>query len=61
LDLLGAALQRLLDGIPADNFNGFEKQLSELIENNLLMRENSHVKLTRKGLYLANEVFEQFV
>ncbi|MFH1576096.1 MAG: radical SAM family heme chaperone HemW [Candidatus Margulisiibacteriota bacterium] len=52
---------RLLDGIPADNFNGFEKQLSELIENNLLMRENSHVKLTRKGLYLANEVFEQFV
>jgi len=52
---------RLLKGLSVDNFQGFEKELAELIESGLLMRENSHAKLTRKGLYLANEVFEKFV
>ena len=52
---------RLLDGIPSEKFSGFEKELTELIGSGLLMRENSHIKLTRQGLYLANEVFEKFV
>ncbi|MFH1684129.1 MAG: radical SAM family heme chaperone HemW [Candidatus Margulisiibacteriota bacterium] len=52
---------RLLDGISAKHFQGFENELAELIESGLLTRENSHVKLTRRGLYLANEVFEKFV
>ncbi len=52
---------RLLKGLSVDKFQGFEKELAELIKSGLLMRENSHVKLTRKGLYLANEVFEKFV
>ncbi len=52
---------RLLEGLPTNKFHGFEKELTELIESGLLTKQNSHVKLTRKGLYLANEVFEKFV
>lgn len=52
---------RLLEGISTDNFQDFEKELTELIESGLLIKENSRVKLTRKGLYLANLVFEKFV
>ena len=52
---------RLLEGLPHDNFQGFEKDLAELIESGLLTKENSHIKLTRRGLYLANQVFEKFV
>ena len=52
---------RLLDGLLVDKFLGFEKEVSELIENGLLMRKNNHYKLTKRGLYLANEVFSMFV
>ena len=52
---------RLMHGLEIDKFLGFEKELAELTASGFLMRENSHVKLTRKGLYLANEVFEKFV
>ena len=52
---------RLLDGLSIDNFSGFENEVAELIENGLLIKENNRYKLTRQGLYLANEVFEKFV
>ncbi len=52
---------RMLEGLPTESFQGFEKEVSELIENGLLMRENNHYKLSRKGLYLGNIVFEKFV
>lgn len=52
---------RLLKGLPSEKFQGFEQEVAELIESGLLIRENSHIKLTKKGLYLANEVFERFV
>jgi oxygen-independent coproporphyrinogen-3 oxidase len=52
---------RLLKGLPAEKFQGFKTELKELIESGLLIKDNSHIKLTRKGLYLANEVFERFV
>ena len=52
---------RLLDGLEIDKFSGFEKEVEELIRDGLLMRENNHYKLTRKGLYLGNLVFEKFV
>ena len=52
---------RLLDGLEADKFKGFEKQVAELVENNLLIKENSKIKLTKRGLYLANEVFAKFI
>lgn len=52
---------RLLDGLAAEKFNGFEKDVNELIELGLLVQENNYIKLTRQGLYLANEVFARFV
>ena len=52
---------RLLDGLEVEKLTGFEKELAELIESGLLIRENLHIKLTRQGLYLANEVFARFV
>jgi oxygen-independent coproporphyrinogen-3 oxidase len=52
---------RLLQGLPTENFIGFEKEVIELIKDGLLMRDNNHYKLTRRGLYLGNLVFEKFV
>ncbi|MBN2058759.1 MAG: radical SAM family heme chaperone HemW [Candidatus Saganbacteria bacterium] len=52
---------RLLDGLHHDNFRGFEKEVNELVRSGLLIKNGEKIKLTRKGLYLANEVFEQFV
>lgn len=52
---------RLIDGISIDKFKGFEKQVAELIEQGLLVQDQNNYKLTRKGLYLGNMVFERFV
>jgi oxygen-independent coproporphyrinogen-3 oxidase len=52
---------RLLDGIAIDHFKGFEKEVVELINDGLLMEANGNYKLTRRGLYLGNVVFEKFV
>ncbi|MCX5751690.1 MAG: radical SAM family heme chaperone HemW [Candidatus Saganbacteria bacterium] len=52
---------RLLDGIPIETFKGFEKELNESITDGLLVIHNNNVKLTRRGLMLANVVFERFI
>ncbi|MFC1571728.1 radical SAM family heme chaperone HemW, partial [Candidatus Margulisiibacteriota bacterium] len=52
---------RLLDGLEIEKFKGFEKEITELTKDELLEKEAGKYKLTRRGLYLANEVFAQFV
>lgn len=52
---------RLLDGLEVLHFKGFEKEVEELMRDGLLMAENGNYKLTRRGLYLGNVVFEKFV
>ncbi|MDD5382141.1 MAG: radical SAM family heme chaperone HemW [Candidatus Margulisbacteria bacterium] len=52
---------RLLEGLPVENFAGYEKEVAGLINDGLLERNNGHYKLTRQGLYLGNLVFEKFV
>lgn len=52
---------RLLDGISTDKFTGFDKEVKGLINDGLLMEENGNYKLTRRGLYLGNLVFEKFI
>jgi oxygen-independent coproporphyrinogen-3 oxidase len=52
---------RLLEGLPSEKFAGFEKEVDELFKEGLLTQENNHYKLTRRGLYLGNLVFERFV
>ncbi len=52
---------RLLEGLPIGEFAGFEAEVKGLMDDGLLQSENGNYKLTRQGLYLANEVFEKFV
>lgn len=52
---------RLLDGINKNKFKGFEKEVEELKQQGLLEETTTNIKLTKKGLFLANLVFEKFV
>ncbi len=52
---------RLLDGLPTEKFQGFESEVAELLADGLLKQENCNYKLTKKGLHLANLVFEKFI
>jgi oxygen-independent coproporphyrinogen-3 oxidase len=52
---------RLLEGLEKENFAGFEKEIKELIAQKLLKQTSRRIKLTRKGLFLANVIFERFV
>jgi len=52
---------RLLDGISTEHFAGFEKEVKELTKDGLLTESNGNYKLTRRGLFLGNLVFEKFV
>jgi len=52
---------RLLEGLPIDSFIGFEADVADLKTQGLLEEQNDHVKLTKKGLFMANLVFERFV
>lgn len=61
---------RLLDGIDMNKFEKrfrvslndlYEKELDELLDQDLIELTGSNLKLSNKGLFLANEVFERFV
>ena len=52
---------RLLEGLPKEEFRGFEKEVAELIKDGMLEEIEDKYRLTRKGLYLGNLVFEKFV
>jgi oxygen-independent coproporphyrinogen-3 oxidase len=52
---------RLINGLSVENFVGYEKEVDELIKTKMLTRSKGNYKLTRKGLYLGNEVFVRFV
>ena len=52
---------RLLAGLSVDSFTGFEAELSDLIDQGLLEQKNGLVKLSKRGLFMANLVFERFV
>jgi len=52
---------RLIDGIPTQKFKGYEEKMSKLIKANLLEHEGNNIKLSKRGLMLANLVFEEFV
>ena len=61
---------RKIDGISISNFKNkfgenpiiiFKEQLKELVESSLITIDLDNIKLTNKGLDLANIVWEQFV
>ncbi len=39
----------------------FSKQINKSVNLGLLQKDNSKIKLTRKGIFLANTVFREFV
>ena len=61
---------RKIDGISIQSFKNkfgenpifvFRKELNQLVEEKLIMVTENHIKLTHKGLDLANLVWEEFV
>ena len=61
---------RMVDGINADDirrrfgidiFEHYRKQVEEMIAAGLMEKDNSILKLTRRGLLLSNEVFWRFL
>ncbi|MFC1496724.1 radical SAM family heme chaperone HemW [Candidatus Margulisiibacteriota bacterium] len=52
---------RLIDGIEKEKFEGFEKEVAELINDGLLKENGKNYKLTQKGIMLGNLAFAQFV
>jgi oxygen-independent coproporphyrinogen-3 oxidase len=61
---------RMLDGVDCDKFlmefgvtldGAFPSELHKLISNGLLERRHERVRLSRRGLILANQVFAKFV
>jgi len=54
---------RLIEGVDLskDEIKKYENEINEICELGLAELKNSNLKLTRKGIYLANEVFERFV
>ena len=43
------------------NNNTFHKQIKKLVNLGLLQRDDNRIKLTRKGIFLANTVFREFI
>ncbi|MBI5699730.1 radical SAM family heme chaperone HemW [Candidatus Saganbacteria bacterium] len=52
---------RMLDGLSAAKFQGFEEEVNQLLNEGLLARNHGHYHLTRRGIMLGNQVFERFV
>lgn len=52
---------RLLDGLDKNKFKGFESEVADLKKDGLLEELDNKLRLTKKGLFLGNLVFEKFV
>ena len=61
---------RKIEGIKISDFKNkfvqnpiyiFRKELDKLVKEDLIQVEDNNIKLTKKGLDLANLVFEEFV
>ncbi|WP_209122979.1 radical SAM family heme chaperone HemW [Alkalihalobacillus sp. BA299] len=61
---------RKLDGVSLEKFKKrygidvlevYSKQIATLLERQLVSIDHNRIKLTKKGVFLANEVFEQFL
>ncbi|MBI5700407.1 radical SAM family heme chaperone HemW [Candidatus Saganbacteria bacterium] len=52
---------RLLEGLDISKFEGFESEVTDLRKDGLLEESDNKIRLTKKGLFLGNLVFEKFV
>ncbi|MCF1600784.1 radical SAM family heme chaperone HemW [Tetragenococcus halophilus] len=57
----GVSLHRFKEKFNLELTDLYQEVLPELFDAQLLTFKNDHLKLTRKGLFLGNEVFEKFL
>lgn len=57
----GVHLEKFKQRFGQDLTTVYEKPLSELIEQGLAEMDETHFRLTKKGLFIGNEVFEKFL
>ncbi|WP_216830073.1 radical SAM family heme chaperone HemW [Alkalihalobacterium elongatum] len=59
--LEGVSQRRFYERFGVNLMDLYHKQIEDLIQSQLIEVDNDKVRLTRKGVFLANEVFEQFL
>ena len=57
----GVSYKKFKTRFKVDINNTFHKQIKKLVNLGLLQRDDNRIKLTRKGIFLANTVFREFV
>lgn len=57
----GVSITHFKEKFDVDLQKLFEKQLQQLLEEQLLLIEGDNIKLTYKGRFVGNEVFQQFL
>lgn len=57
----GVSISRFKEKFGEDLLELFSEQIHDLQEKGLIESEHNHVKLTRKGRFLGNEVFQLFL
>ncbi|OLO38868.1 coproporphyrinogen III oxidase [Alkalihalophilus pseudofirmus] len=59
--LEGVSQQKFKKRFGVEVMEIYREQIQRLVENQLLEIDRDRIKLTKKGVFLANEVFEQFL
>jgi len=57
----GVSYQEFAKRFKVDINNTFYKPIKKLVNSGLLQKDNCKIKLTRKGIFLANTVFREFI
>ena len=57
----GVGYKKFKTRFGADLNDTFPEQIKKLIDLRLLQKDNYRIKLTKKGIFLANTVFREFV
>lgn len=57
----GVSIRRFSEKFAENPLSYFKDEINELVNKDLLMVENDDIKLTHKGRFLGNEVFQNFL
>jgi len=57
----GISCKEFAKRFKVDIYNTFYKQIKKLVNTGLLQKDDCKIKLTRRGIFLADTVFREFV
>lgn len=57
----GVSISRFKEKFGKDPLELFKVQIKQHAEKELIIAEEEHIKLTRRGRFLGNEVFQSFI